>query len=133
MKATTLGNAVILTSTLKLDDIKKVKKYNPDALQLLGGEDGKDPIFGFGVAEGPGRVGKFGIEFSTTPNAEGKAIVTLMLQEGEVEPGNVKEYIADKIGSALIMANQIEAKVPQAVAEIDRQVASIMDSIIVAG
>mgnify|MGYP007102082194 CR=1 FL=1 len=41
-KITIAGEAVIITSALKLEDIKKVQKYRPKELVLKGGEDGKE-------------------------------------------------------------------------------------------
>ena len=37
------GDAVVITSALKLEDIKTIAKYNPKALTLMGGEDGRSP------------------------------------------------------------------------------------------
>ena len=34
------GEAVVVTSAVKLEDYRKVAKYRPKALVLLGGEDG---------------------------------------------------------------------------------------------
>ena len=50
------GDAVIVTSTMKLEDIKTIAKYRPKALTLMGGEDGKEPIFA--VRSEERRVGK---------------------------------------------------------------------------
>ena len=40
-KITIAGDAVVVTSALKLEDIKTIEKYRRNALVLKGGEDGK--------------------------------------------------------------------------------------------
>ena len=37
------GDAVVVTSAMKLEDIKTIEKYRPKELVLKGGEDGKEP------------------------------------------------------------------------------------------
>lgn len=132
MKATVVGSAVVITSNVKLEDIKTVKKYDPDKLVLMGGEENKEPVFAFGITDGPGKVNKFGMEFSATPNAEGKAIVTLMLPAEGIEPGQIKEYIADKIGAQLVLAGKLERQVPDALAAINAERAAVMETITIA-
>lgn len=46
------GDAVVVTSAMKLEDIKTIEKYRPKELVLKGGEDGKEPIFGVGTTHG---------------------------------------------------------------------------------
>lgn len=38
------GDAVVVTSAMKLEDIKTIEKYRPKELVLKGGEDGKEAI-----------------------------------------------------------------------------------------
>ena len=44
-KITIAGDAAVVTSAMKLEDIKTIEKYRPKELVLKGGEDGKEPIF----------------------------------------------------------------------------------------
>ena len=62
------GDAVVLTSSLKLSDLEEIKKYEPSALVKMGGEDGKEPIFAIDVVKGAGSVGPFGVSFGRTTN-----------------------------------------------------------------
>ena len=132
MKAVIAGQAIVVSGNVKLADLEKIKKYAPEKLVLMGGEDGKEPIFGFGIAEGPGKIGKFGAEFSATPGRDGKATITLMIGE-DVQAEDIKQYVADKIGPYIVLANELEAKIPAAVADIDSKMATIMDAIVIAG
>lgn len=57
------GDAVVITSALKLSDIKTVEKYRPNELILKGGEDGKEPIFALGTTTGSGNINAVGASF----------------------------------------------------------------------
>ena len=47
------GDAVVVTSDMKLEDIKLVKKYRPEALTLFEGEgEEKEPVFKIGIGDG---------------------------------------------------------------------------------
>lgn len=50
------GDAVVVTSAIKLEDLRNIKKYRPAALILKGGEDGKEPIFAVDVTNGNGDI-----------------------------------------------------------------------------
>ena len=54
------GDAVVVTSAMKLEDIKTIEKYRPKELVLKGGEDGKEPIFGVGTTHGAGNINAVG-------------------------------------------------------------------------
>ena len=122
------GNATVITSALVLEDIKLIQKYNPEALTLRGGEDGKDPIFKIGVAStGTGSVTKFGATFdATTHNSDGKAVITMMLPES-IE--DVREYIADSIGAQKALLDKLEEALTSTAAEIRKSRKEIMDGI----
>lgn len=123
------GNAVVITSALKLNDVQLIQKYRPDELTLRGGEDGKEPLFKIGVAtSGTGSINKFGVAFdATTHNADGKAVITMMLPEGL--EGDVKEYIADTIGAPKAMLDKLEATLKDTASEINTERKEIMDGI----
>ena len=44
-KVVIAGDAVVITSSMKLEDLLTIAKYRPDALVLKGGEDNKEVIF----------------------------------------------------------------------------------------
>ena len=51
-KVKTMGQAIVVVSEVKLEDIKKIQKYRPEALVLKGGEDNKEEIFRIGIGDG---------------------------------------------------------------------------------
>lgn len=129
-KITIAGDAVIIKSAMKLEDIKTIKKYRPDALILKGGEDGKEPIFRLGVCSGAGSINKYGAEFgSETHDDEKKAVMTLVCTCCE---GDIKEYVADAIGAYVMDLNKLEATLPAVLAEISDEKAAIMENISIA-
>lgn len=129
-KITIAGDAVVVTSTLKLEDIKTVAKYRPDALVLKGGEDGKEPIFAVGVTEGTGNINEYGASFGRESHgAEKLAIITMGI--GDVV-GDVKEYVADSLGRAVVNLGKLEAQLPAVLEAIAAEKTSVMANIVVA-
>lgn len=127
------GDACVIKSTMKLEDLKTIKKYRPDALVLKGGEDGKEELFRIGVSEGnPGSLNKYGATFGRVANdGSGLASVTMMI--GVVPDGGVtREFVADQIGYAVNTLTKLEATLPAVVSEIAAEKAHIMESISIA-
>ena len=116
-KIVVAGDAVVVTSALKSEDIKTLEKYSPKALVLFGGEDGKDEIFRICTkACGCGNLTRFGAEFNGI-NGEGFATLTLS-NVGKPADIDVKEWVADNLGEALIKLNALEAAIPAALADV---------------
>ena len=120
------GEAVVITSELKLEGIKKVAKYRPKDLVVYGGEDGKEPLFAIGVTDNRfGSVSSCGAEFGAA-DENGFAQIT-MNYNGPAD--SVKETLADELGGALVMLGKLESSIPGVLTEIDADVAQIMANI----
>ena len=122
------GQAVVITSAAKLEEIKKIAKYNPDSLVLKKeNEEGvKEPVFCVGIAKTrAGSVSAYGIEFGGT-DENGYAQVTLDYTGPDV---GVKEALADSLGRQIVMLNALEATFGDVLEQIDRDVAAIMTNI----
>ena len=129
-KVTIAGKAIIITSALKLEELETVKKYQPKALVLLGGEDGKEPIFAVGVVRGSaGKIGNVGVEFGEETQTEKLATMTLM---APADVKDMKEYVADKYGAALMNLAKLETNLPAVIGAIAAEKQLIMDNISVA-
>ena len=124
------GDAVVVTSSIKLEDLRAVKKYRPDALVLKGGEDGKEPIFAIDVISGNGSINQYGASFGTATRDEAK-LATITLVAPGVD-GDIKEFVADKLGAAIINLNKLEETLPEVVRSIAADKAKVMDAISVA-
>lgn len=120
------GEAVVITSEVKLEDLRKVAKYRPKDLILFGGEDGKEPIFGVGLSKSRyGRIDKQSVEFGGC-DENGFAQVTLTY-DGPAD--DVKAQLADSYGPQLMMLSKIEEGITASIAQIDADVAAIMGNI----
>jgi hypothetical protein len=109
------GNAVVLTSELKFETIKKLEKYNPDALCLV--ENRKDEeVEIFRIQTGAkASISKYGIVFATA-NKNGCANVTFMIPEDITDKVS---YVKDNYATILLMLKDIEAVATVASAEFD--------------
>ena len=129
-KVTIAGDAVVVSSSMKLEDLKTIAKYRPKALTLMGGEDGKEPVFAIGVTNGSGNINAVGASFGRETNDEAKlASITMMLGD---YTGDVAEYVADALGAALINLNKLEAQLPAVLDEIAAEKAAVLSGITVA-
>lgn len=124
-KITVAGQAVVLTSSLKLEDIKTIKKYRPKALIVYGGDDGKELEFAIsaGTVED---ISKNGICFANETRDGGYATITLTTSyAGE----DIKDYVADEIGTAFIHLQSLEDTLEPVIEEIEAQRAELKNSI----
>ena len=130
-KITVMGDAVVLTSALKLEDLKNVAKYRKKSLVLKGGEDGKEPIFGIGIAkaDSTGSIDSNGAIFGRA-DANGYAMITF-LQTGD--PATIKTRLTDELGGALMNLNKLESQLTGVIGEIASDKQTVMESISVVG
>ena len=122
------GEAVVITSGAKLEDLKKIAKYRPDALVLKEeNEDGaKEPVFCVGVSQNrSGAISKYGAEFGGC-DEHGYAQITLDYTGPET---GVKEALADSIGPQIVMLNKLEETFDRVLAQIDSDVEAILANI----
>lgn len=131
-KITIAGDAVVVTSAIKLEDLKTIKKYRPEALTLKGGEDNKEEIFKVSVTDGDGSINKFGATFGSATRDDAKLATFTMVINGIGEGADIKDVVADKIGSSIINLNKLEASLPAVIEEITAEKASVLEKITVA-
>lgn len=125
------GDAVVVTSALKLEDIRTIEKYRPKELVLRGGEDGKEPIFAIGTTDGCGNINQVGASFGRESHDADK-LATITMCTGVADTGDIKEWVADRIGTAIINLNKLEEKLPAILGEIADEKAAVMSNITVA-
>ncbi len=120
MKVTIAGNAVVITSSLKLEDINTIKKYRPQALTLMGGDDGKGGINANGA-----------IFAEKSRDGNEYAVITMPLDAPAGDIESAKAHLADTLGDAAAHLTALEAKLPAVLEEIRGQRKSFMDGITV--
>ncbi len=130
-KVVIAGDAVVVTSSLKLDDLLTIAKYRPEALVLRGGEDNKEKLFCISANKrGIGEINKYGATFGSESHDDARlATITLSLS---VTEDDAKEVIADALGSALTNLSKIEATLPEVLEQIADEKAAVMETITVA-
>ena len=121
------GEAVVITSAAKLEDIRKIAKYRPEALILR--DENDEPLFGICVsANRRGEISPFGIEFGGC-DGNGFAQMTAAYAGPAGDDDAVKAAIADSIGAQVAMLTKLEESFPALIEEIDAEVAAILASI----
>lgn len=126
-KINVCGDAIIFTSALKLSELRIIERFRPDALCIL--NEDKEPVFAVCTTEGCGSVNEFGMSFGSESHDENKlATITIC---GRDITGDVKEYIADNFGGAIAKLNELEAKLPDVLREIQSAKQRVMDSVTV--
>lgn len=128
-KITIAGDAVVITSECKLEELKLVEKYRPNALVLKGGEDGKEPIFAVGTGR-CGTINAFGATFASEAH-DGSGLATITMCADNIS-GDPKEWVAEQVGTAILNLNKVEETLPAAIEEIAAEKAAILANITVA-
>jgi hypothetical protein len=128
-KVVVTGNALVVTSTIKFEDLKLVKKYRPEALTLFEGEGKeKTPVFKIGIGKsGNGDLNKYGAEFCGATHDDDKYAVITLIHEFNGE--DIKEEVSDLIGTSILKLNKLEAELPAVVQEIADEKAAIMENV----
>lgn len=116
-----VGQAIVLTSVLKVEDIKRVARFAPKSLKLVD-SDKKEY---FVVAAGSESIGQYGVSFKEQ-NAEGFAQLTLM---GKSEV--TKKELAETYGHILNNLAKVEEQALDALAGVNETLEAVEDSIVV--
>lgn len=121
-----LGEAAVLTSMFQMENLKTILKYKPSAL-VIQDEETKEETFRVDIAKsGAGRMNRYGISFSPTPDKNGWAQVTVSLPE---EHGDAKDYIEDTYGETILNLKKLENKMFSILGEIGVARKTVRDSI----
>lgn len=128
-KITIHGDALVLTSGLKLETLRKIKKYRPDAMILRDKE--KNPIFSIDVGSKAASANKNGIVFvSASHDENGYATYTEMIPTG-MSSTEAENYAEDKFGAIILKMNVLEEALGASLTEIEAEIASVQAAITV--
>lgn len=129
-KITVVGEAIVITSTLKREDIEKVAKYRKNALVLKGGEDGKEPIFKIGLTKSnAGSINQYGAEFGGETHDDAKLATITLAAPGLGE--NARDEVAELVGAAILNLNKLEETIPAVLEEINAERDRVLENIVV--
>ncbi len=132
------GDAVVVKSSLKFEELKRIAKYSPESLVLKGGEDNKEDVFRIGVTEGEGRIGTYAAEFNSSSRGEDgladeDGFATLTMKFAVSPDENIKEVIADKLGTPMIYLARLEDKLPHVLERLNRERENLINGMTVMG
>lgn len=130
MKIVTKNGIAFLETSLKVADLSLVKKYDPSALVIKGGENNKEVMFIANVVEGGnGSVQSDCVEFVKA--LDGTATVTLdkVPAAAKASTEAMKEYLADLIGPVAAYIAKLEESVPAAAEAVRGTRQATMDAI----
>lgn len=118
------GEVMILTSTVKLADIQRLEKTNPDVLAIKDAEGNEV----FRVATGDtGKITTYAAVFSGETRDERKlATLTMGLPESD---DDIREVIADAIGGSIAKISEVEKKIAEILPVMNRERADLIASI----
>ena len=125
MKIKISGDAFVLTSTIKEEEMALLKKNKPDALKIKD-EDGND-VFCVGYNTGRPSISAFGITFGGTTRDENKNLtLTCPIPAGTV---SAKEYVADIVNGVKANVEKIEKKVATDYTKVSEARKKLLDEI----
>lgn len=121
MKIKTLGTSCTVTSSLTLEAIKKLEKFQPAV--LLSVDENKNPVFKVAT----GKVASFsanGIVFDSA-NASGLAQITFPIPN----TGDKKKFVVETYGTGIARFTEVEAHITAQYTALETQFTNIENSI----
>ncbi len=98
-----MGNCAVLTSTLKLEDIRKLQQIAPDKTQIVDENGTVVYVIGVGITA---NMSIFGATFNAE-NSDGFATLTVTIPS-TVEPNDRNTYITNRMEACVVAFNQYE-------------------------
>lgn len=124
-----VGGACVIESGATPEQIKLLKKFRPNTLNLYEEKGGKkEAVFAVGISNGTGSINSVGASFGSAVSSDGKATITLMIPE---DVKNAKEWAKDRIGVSILHLNKIEEGFADAIAEVEREKEAVAAAITV--
>ena len=116
-QATVVGSSCVVKSTLTPADIKRVKKFHPEAL-MMDDEDGV-PVFAIDIDEDtPGEINNNGACFGNATSSDGKATITIVIDPTAEDPA---ELVYEKLGRALMYLKEMEKHIAEVLPDMDTE------------
>ena len=116
-QAIIVGSSCVVKSTLTPADIKRIKKFHPEAL-VMEDEDG-DPVFAIDIDEEmPGSINNNGACFGNATSSDGKATITIVLDPAAE---NTEDLVYERLGRALMYLKDMEEQLAEALPELDTE------------
>ena len=113
-----IGDAMVVTSALKLEGLKKLDKFRAEALTIPD-EEGNS-IFAISIGKNA-NFSKYGATF-TGENADGFATTTIALPTG-IDNAEKRTYVRDTYGEALLNLISFESIIEAEICQLTEELA----------
>lgn len=124
MKIKVTGNVAVITSGVKVEDLKKVIKFH--GIPVLTEGEKKEPVFAINFKEGNSQLTDVALTYSDV-DSEGFGTATIAVA-GKT-PTEKKEKFVDTYAKALVKVEKLEAQIAQMLTEANNTVAKVEESI----
>ena len=112
------GDSLMVTTTASIDELALLKAKRPEALCLYEGEDKeKKMVFRVDVGAQPCLQNNVAC-FTGNTNTDPKVAVLSVSLANKPEGADVKEYVTEKFGAAILHLQKVEAQFADAIDEI---------------
>lgn len=126
-----VGSAAIVTSSLKVETLDKMAKYNPKALKMFEKDEDGNKVLSFQVRRGNcAEFDKNGVVFCEETE-EGNMQLTFGIPTCVKTKKAKKQYIRDFFGFALTKLNKFESEVEEKDRELDKLFESVEEKIVI--
>lgn len=125
-----LGDAAVITSGITMKNLQTLKKYAPKALQLMGGENGKEVVFMVDTAKGEGVMNNNGVSFGRVSRDGNKFAQLTMCVPADVV--DAKKWFVDNFGGAVSNLIKVEEQIPAALEQVTAACAAVEEVVSIA-
>jgi len=120
------GNTIILTSTVTLEQIKRIEKHRPEALEV---RNAKEEII-FRVGTGSNALNNHGASFNAATLDERElAYISLPIPSGVAD---AKRYFAETFGQPHLQLKAVEIRLADVLTKVDDEITEIMNDVTMA-
>ena len=120
------GNTIVLTSTVTLEQIKRIEKHRPEALEI---RNAKEEII-FRVGTGSNALNDHGASFNAaTLDDRELAYISLPIPPGVTD---AKRYFAETFGQQHLYLKAIEQRLSSVLVEVEGKITEIMNDVTMA-
>lgn len=120
-----IRNTIVVESGFTYEQIEKLKKYAPEALELKD-KDGNPTFAATLAADGEGSITKFGIAYGRQADKTKPAAVTF---RAPTDVKDVKGWFMENVGVKVNNVNAVEAQYEEALGKVSANIKAIEDSI----
>ena len=125
-QAIVVGSSCVVKSTLTPDDIKRIKKFHPEALVME--DEGGEPVFAIDIDETmPGSINNNGACFGSATSSDGKATITVVLDPATE---NTEDLVYERLGRALMYLKDMEEQLAEVIPDLDTEEREIRSMIV---